>query len=154
DPVAEERIAQSDVIASHPSGRTLTFHALSVTTSGASLGRLSGKASFAYNQQAKTLTISVYATGLSAGKHAAHVHMGSCQNQGGVVFALPDLVANRHGVVDSTSVITGVTSVPPAGTWYLNLHQGDSNQILVNGMPALAFRPLLCTDIATIPTTT
>jgi hypothetical protein len=36
--------------------------------------------------------------------------------------------------------------MPASGTWYLNLHLGDSNSILSNGAPALSFRPLLCAN--------
>ena len=33
------------------------------------------------------------------------------------------------------------------GGWYLNLHQGNSNNILSNGQPTINFRPLLCANI-------
>jgi hypothetical protein len=61
---------------------------------------------------------------------------------------LMDLNANSQGqVINETRVITGVTSPVPASGWYLNIHQGDSNTILANGQPTVAFRPLLCADI-------
>jgi hypothetical protein len=37
--------------------------------------------------------------------------------------------------------------VVPATGWYLNLHQGNSNNILANGQPTVNFRPLLCADL-------
>ncbi len=40
--------------------------------------------------------------------------------------------------------VTGVTTPVPATGWYLNLHQGTSNNILANGQPTPNFRPLLC----------
>jgi hypothetical protein len=43
--------------------------------------------------------------------------------------------------------VTGVTTPVPATGWYLNLHQGNSNNILANGQPTINFRPLLCADI-------
>lgn len=30
---------------------------------------------------------------------------------------------------------------------YLNIHQGNSNNILSNGQPTIYFRPLLCANI-------
>jgi hypothetical protein len=35
----------------------------------------------------------------------------------------------------------------PATGWYLNLHQGNSNNIVANGQPTVNFRPLLCANI-------
>jgi len=43
--------------------------------------------------------------------------------------------------------VSGVTSPIPASAWYLNLHQGTSNNILKNGAPSIFFRPLLCQNI-------
>jgi hypothetical protein len=31
--------------------------------------------------------------------------------------------------------------------WYLNVHQGNSSNILSNGQPAIFFRPLLCANL-------
>ena len=108
---------------------------------------LAGKATVAYDPAAQTLTVTLDASGLTPGMHAAHIHSGSCQAQGSVLYMLMDFQADGHGnVVDETRTVTGVTSMPADGTWYLNLHQGDSNSILVNGAPALPFRPLLCAN--------
>jgi hypothetical protein len=35
----------------------------------------------------------------------------------------------------------------PASGLYLNLHQGNNNNILANGSPTISFRPLLCGNI-------
>ena len=40
-----------------------------------------------------------------------------------------------------------MTSPILANAWYLNLHQGTSNNILKNGAPSIFFRPLLCQNI-------
>ncbi len=61
---------------------------------------------------------------------------------------LMDFTANRLGqILHETRTVAGVTSPVPATGWYLNLHQGDSNTILANGQPTIAFRPLLCANI-------
>ena len=146
--VAAEPIARTQTLPAWPHGDDFGLSAVDVTPDGASAGTLSGRATVAYDAAAKTLTVTVNATGLTPGAHAAHIHLGSCQVQGPVRYMMTDLQADAQGnIVDQTRVITGVTSGPPASGWYLNLHQGDSNTILANGSPAPAFRPLLCANI-------
>ena len=90
----------------------------------------------------------MHARGLTPGPHAAHIHLGSCRSQGPVEYMLRDLVANRHGaIVHAVRVITNVMTSIPAHGWYLNIHQGNSGDILRNGQPTIFFRPLLCADI-------
>ena len=61
-----------------------------------------------------------------------------------------DFSASASGqIVDQTRTVTNVTTPLPASGWYLNLHQGNSNNILANGAPTINFRPLLCGDITT-----
>ncbi len=114
----------------------------------ASYGPLRGRATIAYNASRQTLTVTVDASGVTPGPHAAHIHLGSCMSQGPVKYMLQDLVANRHGqIVHAVRVFTHVTMPIPAQGWYLNIHQGNSNNILSNGQPTIYFRPLLCADI-------
>jgi hypothetical protein len=109
---------------------------------------LSGEFMVTYDSDAKTLTVDVNASGFVPGStHAAHIHQGSCQAQGGVVYMLPDLVADASGDIHATRTVTGVTSAPPATGWYLNIHLGDSNQILSGNNPTLAFQPVLCGNV-------
>jgi Cu/Zn superoxide dismutase len=110
------------------------------------VGTLAGTARTRYDAGAQTLTVQVTAFGLEPGRHAAHIHIGSCETQGAVKYMLPDLVADAGGaVLHQVRVIHGVTSNPGTGL-YLNIHEGDSDSILANGMPTLAFRPLLCAN--------
>ena len=84
------------------------------------------------------------ATGLTPGAHAAHIHIGSCMSQGPVQYMLMDFTANSRGqITREVRTVTGVTTPVPATGWYLNLHQGTSNNILANGQPTPNFRPLL-----------
>ena len=107
-----------------------------------------GSATIAYNPGKKTITVTVNATGFTPGAHAAHIHAGSCQQQGPVVHMLKDFTANAQGVISNeTRTVTGVTAVKLSGGWYLNLHQGDSGNILSNGQPTIYFRPLQCANI-------
>jgi hypothetical protein len=144
-PVGNEPIARSGELGSASPSTKLT--ALEVTPGGKSLGTPAGHAVVDYNPVSKRLSVTITATGLTPGLHAAHVHVGSCASQGGVLYMLMDLKANAHGKISQTKVVTGVNAPLPATGWYLNLHQGNSNTILNNGMPTIAFRPLLCSNI-------
>lgn len=111
------------------------------------IGR-SGHAQLTYDPATKQLTVSVSLSGLAAGSvHAAHIHSGSCQVQGPVVYSLPDLVADAAGVATVTTTLT-VASPPPASGWYVNVHDGDMNDILqADGQPGPLFQPLACGDV-------
>ena len=145
--LAAEPIARSGRLSDDSWGEKSDLTGVHVNTNGVDQGPLTGKAAITYDASAQTLTVTLDATGLTPGAHAAHIHAGSCQSQGAVLYMLMDFQADAHGnVVDQTRTVTGVKSMPATGTWYLNLHQGDSNTILANGAPALPFRPLLCAN--------
>ncbi|HEX6519101.1 MAG TPA: CHRD domain-containing protein [Streptosporangiaceae bacterium] len=154
DPLAREEIAESSVLPTHPLARSAyALHAVTVEANGVNLGQPAGRATLTYNASAQTVTVTVTASGLNPGPHAAHIHLGSCQNQGPVKYMLADFVADASGnIINQTRVVTGVTSVPGPGNWYLNLHQGGMNQILAGGAPTLNFRPMLCTGITSFAT--
>jgi len=152
DPVAAELIAQSAVLPARPDGRVSAVIPRSYGPAGNYQGRLHGWAKIAYDAAARTLSVTVTAFGLPPGAHAAHLHLGSCQDQGGVKYMLMDFVANASGdIAGQTRTVTGVATSPPGG-WYLNLHLGASNAILAHGMPTLSFRPELCANITSVQT--
>jgi Cu/Zn superoxide dismutase len=102
-----------------------------------------------YDPAAKSLTVTTRATGLVAGSaHAAHIHTGSCDSQGGVKYHLNDLVASSSGVAETTTVINNVNEAPPATGWYINVHLGSSDQIEKDGKPTLYFAPILCGNVS------
>jgi hypothetical protein len=104
--------------------------------------------SISYDPAARALSVTVDASGLTPGAHAAHIHAGSCRRQGGVVYSLTDFTANAYGaIVHETRTVTGVTTVNFGGGWYFNLHQGNAGTITSNGNPTIFFRPLLCSNI-------
>jgi hypothetical protein len=124
------------------------LHAVEISSRGAYYGTPRGRAAIAYNPKRQTLTVTVSASGVTPGPHAAHIHLGSCQSQGPVKYMLPDLVANRHGEIKhAVRVFRHITSPIPASGWYLNIHQGNSADILSNGQPTIFFRPLICANI-------
>jgi Cu/Zn superoxide dismutase len=101
-----------------------------------------------YDPTAKTLTVSVHATGLVAGSaHAVHIHSGSCNSQGDVKYHLNDLVAKPDGVAETPKAIQNVDQAPPASGWYVNVHLGGHDQIEKDGKPTLYFAPILCGNV-------
>jgi hypothetical protein len=146
-PVAREPIAITRRL-SRPGRRPHRLISVEVSTGGISYGTPRGRAIIVYTVRRHTLTIAVSASGLTPGPHAAHIHLGSCVSQGPVKYMLRDLVANRRGrIARAIRIITNVTTPIPAHGWYLNVHQGNSRDILRNGQPTIFFRPLICADI-------
>jgi Cu/Zn superoxide dismutase len=129
--------------------RTENLRSVEVGWNGVHWGTPQGRARVAYNFRRKTLTVTVNASGITPGPHAAHIHVGSCQNQGAVKYMLGDLSANKNGrVVNAVRVFKHVTSPIPARGWYLNIHQGNTGDIQDHsGKPTIYFRPLLCANI-------
>lgn len=105
-------------------------------------------AAIAYDPQARTITVTLTASGLTPGAHAARIHVGGCASQGPVQYMLMDFTANSRGqIVNQVRTVTNVTTPAPATGCYLNLHEGNSQNILANGHPTVNFRPLLCSGI-------
>src|SRR5580693_5896132 len=145
DPVSAEPIAQTRHA---DGGGTYRLTSVEVSADGTRYGTPQGWASVTYDPYAKTISVTVNASGVTPGAHAAHIHIGSCASQGAVKYMLMDFTANADGRIDhETRTVTDVTTPLPASGWYLNLHQGNSNNILSNGNPTINFRPLLCGNI-------
>jgi Cu/Zn superoxide dismutase len=148
DPVSAEPIAQTP---RHVDGvSTYWLTAVEVSADATRYGTPQGWATVTYDRYAQTISVTVNASGLTPGAHAAHIHVGSCASQGAVQYMLMDFTANAEGqIVHETRTVSNVTTPLPASGWYLNLHQGNSNNILANGNPTINFRPLLCGNIVT-----
>jgi hypothetical protein len=142
EPLAVEPIAESGKLPDRPSGDDpMPLKGVDVKSDG----WLHGSATLVFNAATHELTVTVDATGLTPGAHAAHIHTGSCANQGGVQYMLADLQADSRGrVMHQTQTLKDVPAMPAPGSAYLNIHQGDMNSIVADGQPTLAFRPLLC----------
>ncbi len=141
-PIAETALLQSSGATAH------RLIAVEVSSAGVRYGTPKGRTTITYRPVEHTLTVAVTASGLTPGPHAAHIHLGSCEKQGQVLYMLTDLVANSRGrVVDAVRVFKNVTEPIPAKGWYLNIHQGNSENILSKGNPTIYFRPLLCANI-------
>ncbi len=57
-------------------------------------------------------------------KHAMHIHVGSCTNQGPVVIGLPDIAADAGGN-GSVEKIVETAKIPTAA--YINIHQKSTD---------------------------
>lgn len=111
-----------------------------------------GSATYAYDAAAHTLRVSVRASGLAPNSaHAAHIHAGTCHTQGDVVHPLPDLHADSSGQGTLTTVLSNVSSPPPAAGWYVNVHLGPMSAILSHNKPTLFFAPILCGNVRNSP---
>jgi hypothetical protein len=148
DPVADLEIGRTGSYAA--SRHTYQLTSDETGADGKNWGTPQGSAVVAYDRNAKTITVTVNASGFEPGMHAAHIHLGSCSLQGKVLLTLKDFTASAKGqIVNQTQVITKVTTPLPATGWYLNLHQGNSGNVMLNGIPTINFRPLACGDIVT-----
>ena len=72
------------------------------------------------------LTVQVTLSGLAPNStHIAHIHKGSCEAQGGVLYPLNPVVADAKGNGTSTTTVDNVTSISSSG-WYVNIHLGGT----------------------------
>ena len=87
------------------------------------------------------LTVKITMLGLAPNSaHAAHIHVGSCTNQGAVVHPLTNVTADGNGNATSSTTVAGVTSIP-SGQWYVNVH-GSTNLNTQTG-----FDPIACGSV-------
>jgi CHRD domain len=75
-----------------------------------------------------TFTLELHISGLAAdSSHVSHVHVGSCEQPGNILFALNQVVADGTGVAVTRSEVHA--SYPPAsGHWYVVVHAGPDMQ--------------------------
>ncbi len=128
---------------SAPASTPTATSASSGTTAHATLKHMpNGMATVSFDLARQSLTVKISLIGLAPNStHPAHIHSGSCANQGTVVYPLKDVVADAHGVGTSTTMIQSVTV--PASGWYLNVHNGPGLT------PSEQFLPIVCSDLNT-----
>jgi hypothetical protein len=92
---------------------------------GASKGQAaSGKAQLSLS--GTTLTVTVTLSGLEPNStHAAHIHKGSCESQGAVVYPLDNVVADASGNANVKTTVNNVSTIPSTG-WYVNVHRATA----------------------------
>jgi Cu/Zn superoxide dismutase len=130
--------------ASSPTAASTSTSTSATTTTNASATlkhQPQGMATISWDPASKGLTVKISLTGLApSSTHPAHIHSGSCANQGAVVYPLQNVVADAHGVGTSTTTIKSVPNLLPSG-WYLNIHNGP------NLTPSDQFLPIACSDL-------
>jgi hypothetical protein len=71
-----------------------------------------------------SFTLTIKLTGLAPGSsHISHIHAGSCEAQGGIAYALQQVIADSTGAATTSSTISSAYTVPASG-WYVNVHHG------------------------------
>jgi hypothetical protein len=94
-----------------------------------------------------TLTVQLILGGLvPSSTHMAHIHRGSCEAQGGVVYPLNPVVADTTGNGTSTTAINTVNAIPATG-WYVNVHLGANAKDLST---QTGDDPLACGDVVLV----
>ena len=91
-----------------------------------------------------TLTVTLTLTGLVPNSiHAAHIHKGSCANQGAIAVQLPQIKANPSGNVNITfPPIKGILTIPQ-NVWYVNIHFGSMAELNTQ----TGFDPIACGNV-------
>jgi Cu/Zn superoxide dismutase len=86
------------------------------------------KGTITASTQGGSLTVELKITGLAAASiHVSHIHVGSCQARGPIMFALNQVVADGQGDADTRTTLNA--KYPPAsGHWYVVVHAGPDMQ--------------------------
>jgi hypothetical protein len=116
-------IVCGDVVNSNPSTSAAQSVQVALTEApGASTGQAAtGKAQLSLS--GTTLKVTVTLSGLAPNSmHAAHIHKGSCESQGPVVYPLDNVVADGSGNATVTTTVNNVSAIPSSG-WYVNVHR-------------------------------
>ena len=73
-----------------------------------------------------SFTLELKIHGLAAdSSHVSHIHGGSCEQPGGILFALTQVVADGNGDADTITPVSA--KYPPAsGHWYVVVHAGEN----------------------------
>ena len=103
---------------SPPAGQTFPLNGIKTNASG----------HITVSSDGTSTTIEVVVSGLNPdSSHVSHIHSGTCSRQGGILFALNQVVADGTGAADTRTTIQ--TKFPPAsGTWYVVVHAGPDMQ--------------------------
>jgi len=102
-----------------------------------------GTADLSWDPSTHALTVKISLVGLAPSSiHPAHIHTGSCANQGNVIYPLTTLMADAHGVASATTVVNNIAHGIPATGWYVNVHNGPG--LSTNDQ----FLPIVCADVS------
>lgn len=101
-----------------------------------------GTAQITWSAGSNRLMVTMRLTGLAPNStHPAHIHTGSCTQDGPVLYPLANVVANASGIGTSTTTVSGVGGGIPAQGWYINVHNGPGLS------PAVQYEPIACGNV-------
>ena len=122
----------------------------SSTTASAILKHVpTGTANLSWNPSTHTLTVKLSLTGLAPNStHPSHIHAGSCNVEGKIVYPLRNVVADAYGNGTATSTVPHVTMGIPAKGWSIEVHNGPGLS------PADQYLPIACGDVTNANTST
>jgi hypothetical protein len=120
--------------ASYPSGVYSAYASLQHSPSGYT--RLS------WNPQTRSLSVYMWLTGLAPNSsHPAHIHTGSCAQNGPIRYMLSTVYADSVGNAQAWTMISNVSGGIPYTGWSINVHNG----------PGLGttdqFEPIVCGNL-------
>lgn len=117
-----------------------TIHIMMQAAPNASAGEtVSGMAQLSLS--GGTLTVMLTLSGLEPDSaHAAHIHTGSCESQGAVVYPLKPVMADASGSATVTTTIPNISSIPSSG-WYVNVHHSTALSTQTG------FNPIACGNV-------
>lgn len=102
----------------------------------------SGEVTLKWMPQNKQLAVTIEMTGLAPNStHPAHIHVGSCNENGAILYMLRNVVANSGGNAIVTTMISNVQRGIPARGWSINVHNGPGLS------PAEQFIPIACGNV-------
>jgi Cu/Zn superoxide dismutase len=105
---------------------TSSDQSVHVTLTGTSAPNQSASGSTQLSIADGKLTVTTTLSGLVPNStHVAHIHEGSCEAQGKVLYPLNAVVADANGKGTSTTTIDQITSIPSSG-WYVTVHLGGT----------------------------
>jgi len=102
-------------------------------------------------KQSDSLKVKIFLFRLAPNStHIAHIHSGSCEAQGPVLYPLNPIHADGIGFASSTTVVPNVSSIPGTG-WYVNVHRAATMDELTGSQGG--FDPIACANVSTSSST-
>jgi hypothetical protein len=136
-------IACGNVFNEHPSRHSKQSVHISLTGTMAPDESVHGHAWLSLHDDELVVKISVSGL-IPHTAHMAHIHAGSCQAQGPVVYPLQPVVADGDGNATSTTIIKDVNKHALDGQFYVNIHEAGT----MKGMSTQSgFNPIVCGNI-------
>jgi len=128
----------------NPTPSTKNNRSVHVTLGGTPAANESASGTAQLSIDSGKLTVKLTVTGLAPNStHIAHIHKGSCEAQGAVLYPLTSVVADASGKGTSTTTIPNVSSIPASG-WYVNVHLASTKD---NLSTPTGFDPIACGNV-------